>query len=152
MINPRLLSVPIFAKTTLTTAVSSRNGTGATLLYTVPASGAYDFAPPPAFSATSGWIVENATRSARAQGFRANRIGAICQGASADSVVLIFHGTDLIDQFKLEPIASVTATTLTAQAGLTYSEGLLLPPAAEIRVGVTAISAPVNVFLEGLFG
>lgn len=152
MINPRLLSVPVFAKTTLTTAVTARNGTGATLLYTVPASGAYNFAPPPAFSPTSGWVVESATRSAIAQGLRLTRISAISQGASAEGVLLLFHGTDLIDQVKIEPIATVTATTLTAQASLTYSEGLLLPPAAEIRVGATAVTTPITVTLEGLLG
>lgn len=150
MINPRLLSVPIFAKTTLTTAVSTRNGTGSTTLYTVPTA-AYDFAPPPAFSATSGWVVENATRSARAQGLRINRLSAIAQGTSAEGVLLVFHGTDLIDQIKIDAI-TVTATALSAQAVLAYSEGLLLPPAAEIRVGVTAISAAITVTLEGQIG
>mgnify|MGYP003591074251 CR=1 FL=1 len=151
MINPRLLSVPVFAKTTLTTAVSTRNGTGATLLYTVPATGAYDFAPPPAFSATSGWVVESATRSARAQGLRINRISAIAQGTSAEGVLLVFHGTDLIDQINVAAV-TVTATTLSAQAVLAYGEGLLLPPGAEIRVALTAISAATTVTLEGLLG
>lgn len=150
MIHPRLLSAPIFAKATLTFAVTTRNGTGATLLYTVPAT--FDFAAPPAFSPTSGWVVTNTTTQTRVQGARINRIRAICQGASSEAQLLVFHGSDLIDQVRFEPIATVTAAVATAQVELPFAEGLLLPPGSEIRVGVTAISAPIIVTLEGLLG
>ncbi len=150
MIHPRLLSVPSFAKATLTTAVTARDGTGATLLYTVPAT--YDFAAPPAFSSTSGWVVSNSTTQARVQGARINRIRAIARGASAEGQLLIFHGSDLVDQAWLQSVATVTAVTATAQAELAFAEGWLLPPGAEIRVGATAVTTPITVTLEGLLG